>query len=147
MNVDETWTGREEERQDCVDNLIFELMEAVVPEETEIEWDIEDIAEIRDVLESIIVDKLSLMTSYDFYPYRQLDDESEPEVQAGFVISDRYGKMTHLVEDSVGGLDAQEFGDLVGELFGGTCRFIGDYKYMFTPNSDYQGGLDDIKED
>jgi hypothetical protein len=138
------WTSREEERQDCVDNAIHNLFEELAGEE--IEWDIENISDVRDAIEGVIVDRLNLMTSYDFYPYRLL--EPHPEInQEGFIISDQYGKLTHIIEDSVWGLDAQEFGDLVGEIFGGTCRYKGEYKYLFIPNSDYQGGLDDIKED
>jgi hypothetical protein len=75
MNIThEVFAERETERQDCVDNLIFELINAVVPEDVEVDWDIEDIGEIRDVLEGIIVDKLNLMTSYDFYPYDTFED-------------------------------------------------------------------------
>ena len=146
--MEDIYTGSETDRQDCVDNAIYNLLLELSPTDDEdiLEWDIEEIADIRDMIEEILVNKHKLMSSYEFYPYRviQSDEIAKPE---SFIISDKYGKISHLVEDSVAGLDAQEFADLVGELFGGTCRYIEEYKFSFTPNSDYQGGLDDIKED
>jgi hypothetical protein len=145
--MEDNWTGREEERQDTVDNAIYNLMIELAPWETDeddVEWDMEYIAEVREIIQNLLVDKLHLMTEYEFYPYRLVKTVSQPE---GFVISDKYGKIIHRLEDSIGELDAQEYADLIGEIFGGTCRYQGDYKYLFIPNSDYQGGLDDLKED
>lgn len=61
-------TERQIDRQDCVDSIIYELINKLSPE-TDIEWDIEDIAEVRDVIQGILVDKLKVMNAMEFYPY------------------------------------------------------------------------------
>ena len=150
-NKDE-FTEKETQRQDIVDNAIQNLMVELAPWGVDdIEWDIEYIGEIRDVIQEFLVNKLHLMTEQEFYPYREL--EAEPDENgnvilepSGFILNDQFGELSGRFEDSINGLDAQEFADFVGEFFGGTCRHIGEYKYRFIPNSDYQGGLDDIKE-
>ena len=55
--------------QDFVDNSIFSLIRSVNPVNKEIDWDIEMIGEIRDVLRECLVDKLNLTTEQEFYPY------------------------------------------------------------------------------
>jgi hypothetical protein len=56
------------EKQDFVDNAIFELAKTLNPSNKEIEWDIEWISQIRDVLVSLYVDKMKVCTKYQFYP-------------------------------------------------------------------------------
>jgi DNA polymerase sigma len=56
-------------QQDFVDNTIFDLILSVNPTDKEINWDIEMIGEIRDVLKEWLVDKLNLTTEQEFYPY------------------------------------------------------------------------------
>jgi len=56
-------------QQDFVDNAIFSLIRSVNPVNKEIEWDIEMIGEIRDVVKEWLVDKLNLTTEQEFYPY------------------------------------------------------------------------------
>ncbi len=56
-------------QQDIVDNAIFSLIRSVNPSNKEIEWNIEMIGEIRDVVKEWLVDKLSLTTEQEFYPY------------------------------------------------------------------------------
>jgi hypothetical protein len=56
-------------RQDFVANAIFSLIQSINPGNKEIEWDIEIIGEIRDVLKEWLVDKLNLTTEQEFYPY------------------------------------------------------------------------------
>ena len=56
-------------QQDFVDNAIFSLLRSVNPSNKEIEWNIEMIGEIRDVVKEWLVDKLSLTTEQEFYPY------------------------------------------------------------------------------
>jgi DNA polymerase sigma len=56
-------------QQDFVDNAIFSLIRSVNPSNKEIEWNIEMIGEIRDVVKEWLVDKLSLTTEQEFYPY------------------------------------------------------------------------------
>ena len=71
---EDNWTGREEERQDCVDDACYDLICAFCPNGLEdIEWDIELIGKIRDALQEVLVDDLKLMTEQEFYPYRELE--------------------------------------------------------------------------
>jgi len=44
-------------------------MNDLVPESSNLNWDIELIGEIRDSVETVLVDKLKLMTEMEFYPY------------------------------------------------------------------------------
>lgn len=44
------------ERQDFVDNAIFDLIQTLNPSEEEIEWDIDFIGEIRDIIQTQFVD-------------------------------------------------------------------------------------------
>ncbi len=62
-------TQQQIERQDFVDNVIFDLIRSVNPTDKELNWDIEMIGEIRDVLKEWLVDKLNLITGQEFYPY------------------------------------------------------------------------------
>jgi DNA polymerase sigma len=62
-------TQQQVERQDIVDNTILSLIRVINPSNKEIEWDIEMIGEIRDVLKKWLVDKVSLTTEQEFYPY------------------------------------------------------------------------------
>jgi hypothetical protein len=55
-------------QQDFVDNTIFSFIRLINPSNKEIEWDIEMIGEIRDVLKEWLVDKLNLITEQEFYP-------------------------------------------------------------------------------
>ena len=72
----EEWTQAEEERQDIVDSCIFDLISELVPlYKTSYEWDIEDIAEIREAIKEVVVDKRGLMTEQEFYPYRVLRND------------------------------------------------------------------------
>lgn len=58
-------------QQDFVDNTIFDLILSVNPTDKEINWDIEMIGEIRDVLKEWLVDKLDITTEQEFYPYSE----------------------------------------------------------------------------
>ena len=71
----EIFTQAETERQDIVDNLIYQLLTDLAPWGSEIDWDMEYIAEVRDVIQEILVDELGLMTEQKFYPYRELEPE------------------------------------------------------------------------
>ncbi len=61
-------TAQQIERQDFVDNAIFELINELILSEKEMEWDIEAIGEIRDAIQSQLVEK-GFCTKQDFYPY------------------------------------------------------------------------------
>lgn len=49
-------TGQQIERQDFVDNAIFNLFNLFVPSNKEKEWDIEVIGEIRDAIKTKLVE-------------------------------------------------------------------------------------------
>lgn len=61
-------TAQQIERQDFVDNALFELINKLIPSEKEMEWDIEIISEIRDAIQSQLVEK-GFCTEQEFYPY------------------------------------------------------------------------------
>lgn len=59
-------------RQDFVDNAIYQLVQSVNPTNKEIEWDIEMIGDIRDVVREWLVDRMKFTDEKYFYPY--IDD-------------------------------------------------------------------------
>ena len=61
-------TEQQIERQDFVDNAIFNLIDELVPSDKEMEWDIEAIGEIRDAIQSQLVTR-GFCTDQEFYPY------------------------------------------------------------------------------
>lgn len=61
-------TKQQIERQEFVDNAIFQLINELIPFNKEMEWDIEAIGEIRDVIQCQLVTK-GLCTEQDYYPY------------------------------------------------------------------------------
>ena len=65
-------TRKQIERQDFVDNAVYQLIQKVNPTDIFIEWDIEVIGEIRDVIKEWIVERMKITDEQKFYPY--LDD-------------------------------------------------------------------------
>ncbi|MDD3428097.1 MAG: hypothetical protein PHR42_04095, partial [Caldisericia bacterium] len=64
-------TAKQIGQQDFIDNNIYGLLVGV--SEKEIEWDMELISIVREVVQEIICDRLKLMTEMEFYPY--IEDE------------------------------------------------------------------------
>jgi len=60
-------------RQDFVDNAIYKLVLNVNPSQQEIEWDIELIGEIRDLIRRWLVKRLTITDEMTFYPYMDTD--------------------------------------------------------------------------
>lgn len=56
-------------RQDAVDNVIYELIQSIHPSTTQISWNMEVIADIRNCLREWIVDRYELCDDQSFYPY------------------------------------------------------------------------------
>lgn len=58
------------ERQDFVDNAIFEFLHTLLdPSKVDMDdWNIEDIAAVRDAIKGVVVDKWQLMSEEEFYP-------------------------------------------------------------------------------
>ena len=61
-------TKQQIERQDFVDNQIFELMQKLIPQSKNIVWDIEAIGAVRDVIREQIVNNQKLISEAKFYP-------------------------------------------------------------------------------
>lgn len=57
------------ERQDVVDNAIFQLIQEVNPSDADIDWNIELIGEIRDKVQNIFVENLALCSEQNFYSF------------------------------------------------------------------------------
>jgi len=55
-------------RQDFVDNEIYDLVKRLNPSTSEIEWNIEMIADIRDTIQHWLVDKYKIVDELEFYP-------------------------------------------------------------------------------
>ena len=64
-------TEKQIERQDFVDNEIFELIQRLMPS-AKIKWDIEMIGSILDSIQTQIVDKQKLTSEVKFYPYLKI---------------------------------------------------------------------------
>ena len=59
------------ERQDFVDNSIFELLNNVNPTLKNLEWNIEIISEVREVIRIYFENILYDFPEQDFYPYKE----------------------------------------------------------------------------
>ncbi len=57
------------ERQDYVDNAVYELIKKINPTDKHIEWDIELIGEVRDSIIECLVQKLGITDEQNFYPF------------------------------------------------------------------------------
>jgi len=49
-------------------NEIFDLVKRLIPTASEMEWDIEMIADIRDTIQHWLVDKYKIVGELEFYP-------------------------------------------------------------------------------
>jgi hypothetical protein len=141
-------TGIDLERQDCVDNAIQNLIEEL-SRGAEIDWDMENIGEVRDVLQDILVNKLKLMTEQEFYPYVEYEPQDKIERQLNtspkvIGVTDR--ELVAAVRDVITDIDADNFAEIAGMLLGGECEYTEDGIYTFYPDENYNGALDDLRE-
>lgn len=60
-------------RQDFVDNAIYELVCNVNPSQREVEWNIELIGGIRDLIRHWLIERLAVTDEMTFYPYMDAD--------------------------------------------------------------------------
>ncbi len=60
-------TRKQINRQDFVDNEIFELIQRLVPT-AKLKWDIEMIANVRDSIFSVVSSKVRKLSERNFYP-------------------------------------------------------------------------------
>ena len=61
-------TKKQIDRQDFVDNSIFELLQTLNPTDNNFDWNIEIIAIVRDAVQHFIVSKTNC-SEQEFYPY------------------------------------------------------------------------------
>lgn len=61
-------TKQQIERQDFVDNAIFNLINELIPSDKEMEWDIEFIGVVRDAIQTRLVEK-GICSEQEYYPY------------------------------------------------------------------------------
>jgi len=64
-------TEKQIRRQDIVDNAIYQLICDINPTDKNIEWNIELIGEVRDVIRVCLVEKMRITDEQKFYPYIQ----------------------------------------------------------------------------
>ncbi|MEK6581949.1 MAG: hypothetical protein AABY50_07980 [Nitrospirota bacterium] len=62
-------TSEQIERQDSVDNAIYQLIQELNPTVDEIRWDIEMIGDVRDVIGDWIVERLKITDEQNFYAW------------------------------------------------------------------------------
>jgi len=62
-------TTHEIERQDHVDNAIYQLLQELCPSEREVAWNIEMISDIRERIRHWLVEQYGLIDEMTFYPY------------------------------------------------------------------------------
>jgi hypothetical protein len=62
-------TNKQIQRQDFVDNAIFDLIQSLNTTDKAINWDIEMIGEIRDVIAEWMIERLNITDEQNFYPY------------------------------------------------------------------------------
>ena len=56
------------ERQDFVDNSVFDLLQLLNPTKKEFDWDIEMIGNVRNLIQNWIIKKTNCLEQ-EFYPY------------------------------------------------------------------------------
>ena len=64
-------TSEQIKRQDFVDNAIIDLIKTINPTEKDINWDIEMIGDVRDVIEDWLVERLKITNEQGFYAWVQ----------------------------------------------------------------------------
>jgi len=76
LKIMEELSKKKLERQDFVDNEVFDLIKKLISanKAKNLQWDIEMIGEVRDVIRIYAVDRKKLMTEQEFYPHVEIID-------------------------------------------------------------------------
>lgn len=150
--------GADIDRQDCVDNAIFGLINELATDK-EVEWDIEDIANVREVVENILVNKLKLMTEFEFYPYVEIHEDGtetlpqevqkkrypdERDVGEEIIVTDE--QLVTAIKKAIEDLDEDELAMFAGDILGGLCWPNGDETYTFGTTENYWDAFDFLKD-
>lgn len=61
-------TKEQIERQDFVDNATFNFINSIIPNENQIEWDIDSIAQVREKVWDVIKFR-NICSEQEFYPF------------------------------------------------------------------------------
>lgn len=61
-------TKEQIERQDFVDNATFDFINSIIPNENQIEWDIDSIAQVREKVWDVIKER-NICSEQEFYPF------------------------------------------------------------------------------
>ena len=61
-------SNKQIKRQDYVDNATFAFINSLIPNDKQLDWDIESIAIVRDTVCKVLIDK-QVCTEQEFYPY------------------------------------------------------------------------------
>ena len=61
-------TKEQIERQDFVDNATFNFINSIIPNENQIQWDIDSIAQVREKVWDVIKFR-NICSEQDFYPF------------------------------------------------------------------------------
>lgn len=138
--MEDEFTGRETERQDCVDNAIANLIGDLMPSDCEFEWDIELIGEVRDALQYVLVDRLGAMSEMEFYPYREMKIETKelPFPKETIFVDEE--EMSQAIENAIGFIDKEDVCALANDLLGGEVWIVPN-GYAFVPNQFYGGAF------
>lgn len=70
-------SGVDLQRQDFVDTSVFSLIESLAPGNSGVEWDIEMIESVRDLISHWLVVRKQICTSESFYPYAEDSNGSQ----------------------------------------------------------------------
>lgn len=83
-----TLTDAQVERQDTVHNACHKLICDLAGQD--VEWDMEHIGDLADLVEEIVCDRLQLMSKVEFHPYLE-DEHFCPKCGQNWVVHDGDG--------------------------------------------------------
>lgn len=146
---EDNWTEQETDRQDRVDNAIFNAIEEITPIGY-LQWDMELIAEVREVIMDYVVNKKKWMTEQQFYPYRETDKDGniilepskEPEPERLVVTVEQLDKA---IKQVLLDLDFDDLAKVAGDFLGGLCVWDEGNNFIFVTDQNYNGALDFTK--
>jgi hypothetical protein len=61
-------SNKQIERQDFVDSATFDFINSLIPNEKQLEWDIDSIAQVRNKVWDVLKHR-NICTEQEFYPY------------------------------------------------------------------------------
>lgn len=100
-------TEAQTDQQDFVDNAIHHLL-CQLSGKSDLDWDIANISEVREAVQGVLCDKLSITTEMEFYPYIELDlhpdgmqfDSHEEKMIEQYRVSEEYAGTREVIVDA-----------------------------------------------